>query len=333
MFEGFYKLADPPFQLTPDNRFFFGSREHERAMAFLRYGMAQQEGFVVITGEIGAGKTTLIERLLSHLDYSRCKVGHIASTQLDGYEFLAAIADAFGLAPGEAPKEALIRRLKQNFEALHSQGIRPLIIVDEAQALGGEAIEELRMLSNMTLGARVPLQCILLGQPKFRETLSDPDMEQFRQRVVASCHLGALGADETRKYIEHRLRVAGWNGDPHIFDDAFVEIHECTRGVPRRINLLASRLLLMGYLDQKHAIEANEVRIVARELELELGPLHGPGETARSNGATPGVAIDRVHEELQSRLRQVERMCERQNRVTKRALGLARRYVQTQNSK
>lgn len=327
MFEGFYNLAGPPFQLTPDNRFFFGSREHERAMAFLRYGIAQQEGFVVITGEIGAGKTTLVERMLASLDYSRYAVGHIASTQLDAYEILSAIAVAFGLAEG-ASKEALIRLIKQNFEMLHRQGIRPLIIVDEAQALGSDAVEELRMLSNITQSARVPFQCVLLGQPKFRAALSDPQSEQFRQRVIASCHLGALGMDDTRKYIEHRLSLVGWKDDPHIMDDAFEELHRCTGGVPRRINILASRLLLLGFLEEKHSIEANEVRSVAQELELELGPLHGLGEIGRPNGATLGDVMDHAFEELQSRLRHVERMCERQNRITKRALGLAHRYLQ-----
>jgi len=332
MFEGFYNLAGPPFQLTPDTRFFFGSREHERAMAFLRYGIAQQEGFVVVTGEIGAGKTTLVERLLASLDYSRYAVGHIASTQLDAYEILSAIAVAFGLAE-EASKEALIRLIKQNFEMLHRQGIRPLIIIDEAQALGSDAVEELRMLSNITQSAKVPFQCVLLGQPKFRAALADPQSEQFRQRVIASCHLGALGIDDTRKYIEHRLSLVGWKDDPHFMDDAFEELYRSTGGVPRRINILASRLLLLGFLEEKHSIEANEVRSVAQELELELGPLHGFGELERSNGATLGVVMDRAFEDLQSRLRQVERMCDRQNRITKRALGLAHRYLQARKPK
>jgi putative secretion ATPase (PEP-CTERM system associated) len=333
MFEAFYNLAGPPFQLAPDHRFYFASQEHKKAMAFLKYGIAQQEGFVVVTGEVGAGKTTLIELLLANLDTGKYVAGRIASTQVDGYELLCMIAEAFGVPSDGAAKATLIGRIRQNFEMLHRQGTRPLIIVDEAQALSGEAIEELRMLSNIAQGAKVPFQCVLLGQPKFRTALSDPQSEQFRQRVIASCHLGALGMDDTRKYIEHRLALVGWKDDPQIFDDAFEEIHRCSGGVPRRINILVSRLLLLGFLEEKHSIEAHAVRSVARELEIELGPLHGPAETERSNGATLGAAIDRVYEELQSRLRKVERMCDRQNRVTKRALSLAHKYLQGRNSK
>jgi putative secretion ATPase (PEP-CTERM system associated) len=333
MFEGFYNLSGPPFQLAPDHRFYFASQEHKKALAFLKYGIAQQEGFVVVTGDVGAGKTTLIELLLANLDTGKYVAGRIASTQVDGYEILCMIAEAFGVPSDGAGKAALIGRTKQNFEMLHRQGMRPLIIVDEAQALSNEAIEELRMLSNIAQGARVPFQCVLLGQPKFRATLSDPQSEQFRQRVIASCHLGALGMDDTRQYIEHRLALVGWKDDPHIFDDAFEEIHRCSGGVPRRINILASRLLLLGFLEEKHSIEANEVRGVAQELEIELGPLQGPGETAQSDAVTLGVAIDRAFEELRSRLRQVERMCERQNRITKRALSLAHRFLQARNAK
>jgi putative secretion ATPase (PEP-CTERM system associated) len=332
MFEGFYNLAGPPFQLAPDPRFYFASQEHKKAMAFLKYGIAQQEGFVVVTGEVGAGKTTLIELLLTNLDTGKYVAGRIASTQVDGYEILCMVAEAFGVPSDGEAKAALIGRIRQNFEMLHRQGMRPLIIVDEAQALSSEALEELRMLSNIAQGARVPFQCVLLGQPKFRDRLSDPQSEQFRQRVIASCHLGTLGMDDTRKYVEHRLAFVGWRDDPHISDDTFDEIHRCSGGVPRRINILASRLLLLGFLEGKHTIEANEVRGVAQELEIELGPLHGRDETAQSDGATLGASIDRAYQELQSRLRQVERMCDRQNRVTKRFLSLAHRYLQARKS-
>ena len=202
MYENFYSLSGMPFQLTPDSRFFFGSQEHNKAMAFLQYGIAQQEGFVVVTGEIGAGKTTLVEHLLTSLDASKHVAARVVTTQLDGYDILCMIAGAFGIASEGVDKAALIGRMKQLFASLQAQGKHPLVIVDEAQSLTTEAIEELRMLSNLTLGAQAPFQGILLGQPEFRSTLSGPHLQQFRQRVIASCHLEALGAEDT----VHRVR-------------------------------------------------------------------------------------------------------------------------------
>ncbi len=333
MFESFYSLSAPPFQLTPDCRFFFGSQEHKKAMAFLQYGIAQREGFVVITGDVGAGKTTLMELLLANLSPGKYVAGRVASAQLDGYEIVCAIAEAFRVTADNAAKGALLGRIRERFDMLHEQGKRPLVIIDEAQGLHAEAFEELRMLSNMTLDASAPFQCILLGQPELRATLSDPQSEQFRQRVVASCHLGALAMEDTRKYIEHRLALVGWKDDPHFFADTFEEIHRRTGGLPRRINMLCARLLLLGFLEEKHAIEASDATKVAEELALELGPLSAPVEAVHANGVSLAAAVGRAYDDLQSRLRHVERANERHQRAFKRVLDLARRYVQSQDPK
>jgi len=304
-------------------------------MAFLQYGIAQQEGFVVVTGEIGAGKTTLVEHLLTNLDPPACR-GAVVTTQLDGYDILCMIAGAFGIASEDIDKGTLISRIKQLFAGLQAQGKHPLVIVDEAQSLTTEAIEELRMLSNLTLGARAPFQGILLGQPEFRATLSGPHLRQFRQRVIASCHLDALGADDTKRYIEHRLTRVGWSNDPHFSDSAFEEIYRRTDGIPRRINTLCSRLLLLGYLEEKHAIDADEVVSVAREMASELGPLTpdrvdvglvDPYWDAAANGGQRG------HEDLQPRLARVERATERHDKAINRVLDLALKYLPAQGSK
>lgn len=332
MYECFYSLSGMPFQLTPDSRFFFGSQEHRKAMAFLEYGISQREGFVVVTGEIGAGKTTLVEHLLTGLDVSKYVAARVVTTQLDGYDILCMIAAAFGIASEGIDKAALIERMKQLFADLQTKGRHPLVIVDEAQSLSTEAIEELRMLSNLTLGAKAPFQGILLGQPEFRNTLAGPLLQQFRQRVIASCHLEALGAEDTRRYIEYRLTRVGWSNDPSFSPAAYDEIHRHTGGIPRRINTLCSRLLLLGYLEERHGIGGEDVVSVAHELSAELGPLTRNPENGGSGTAPSDVSLVRP-EDLYPRLARVERATDRHGRAINRALELALKYLPAQGSK
>jgi putative secretion ATPase (PEP-CTERM system associated) len=271
MYTDYYGLTTLPFQLTPDALFYFESRVHSRAMAHLKYGLQQGEGFIVITGDIGAGKTTLVERLCATLDPDRYVIAKISSTQTTADDMLRMIAAGFGIQAENLNKGDLIKR----FEAMASThcraGRRLLLLVDEAQNLSLTALEELRMLSNFIVGNKAPLQSFLLGQPQFRPTVALPEMEQLRQRVLASYHLGPLAADETRCYIEHRLRVAGRRTDPKFTDDSFARIHDLTHGVPRKINTLCSRLLLFGFLEEIRAIDGETVVRVAGELDMEVG--------------------------------------------------------------
>lgn len=331
MYESFYSFTGMPFQLTPDSRFYFGSGEHRKAMAFLQYGLSQQEGFVVVTGEIGAGKTTLVEHLLSTLDPGEYIAARVVTTQLGGYDTLCMIASAFGIASEGIDKGTLINRVRQLFISLQAQGKHPLIIVDEAQSLTTEAIEELRMLSNLTTGARAPFQGIFLGQPEFRLALSSPELQQLRQRVIASCHLGALGAEDTRKYIEHRLTHVGWANDPSFSDGAFDEVHRNSGGIPRRINSLCSRLLLLGYLEERHAIDATAVANVAQEMAIELGCPDRDSAT-RQNNADIRYDSAGATEELQSRLRRVERMTQKHDTTIVRVLDLALKHLPVQDA-
>jgi putative secretion ATPase (PEP-CTERM system associated) len=303
MYESFYSLSGMPFQLTPDSRFYFGSQEHKKAMSFLQYGLSQQEGFVVITGEIGAGKTTLIEQLLSTLNPERFVAARLVTTQLGGFETLCMIGAAFDVYRQGMDKPALISALRRFFDEMRSRQKHPLIIIDEAQSLTLDAIEELRMLSNLSQGSRPAFQGIFLGQPEFRSALARPELQQLRQRVIASCHLSALNAEDTRKYIEHRLAHVGWTGDPKFSSDAFEEIYRRTGGIPRRINTLCSRLLLMGFLDESHAMDAAAVRRVAQEQVGELDSLaiapsplgQAPAKRAE-NGAEPGAMLALLNE-------------------------------------
>lgn len=271
MYEAFYGLSANPFQLKPDPHFFFDSKGHRRAMAYLDYGVSRGEGFIVITGEVGAGKTTLMRNLLRRLDSNRIRAAQIVNTALDAEDILRSAAAAFGLPYENANKITVISRIEAFLRQCDQLGKRALLLVDEAQNLAPRAVEELRMLSNFQTDDKCLMQIFLLGQPEFRRTLLSPDMEQLRQRVIATYHLAPLDAAETRAYIEHRLRTAGWNGDPEISNAAFDLIHEFSGGLPRKINTLCDRLFLMGYLEELHTYGESELQVVIGELQREFG--------------------------------------------------------------
>jgi putative secretion ATPase (PEP-CTERM system associated) len=280
MFEAHFGLKTSPFQLGSDPSFYFGSQGHANALAYLKYGLFQQEGFVVITGEVGAGKTTLINLLLDSLDPEQVVAAQVLSTQLNPRELLEAICLAFGVPVRGTSKAQLVSALEAFLTAVAAGGRRALLVVDEAQNLGRREIEELRMLSNFQFGSRALLQSFLVGQPELRPMLASPSMAQVRQRVIASCHLGAMDADETRRYVEHRLQHAGWQGPPLFADDAFPPLFAATDGIPRRINVLCTRLLLATYLEGGRQVNAAAVTDTARALLLELG-----------NAAAGGTAV------------------------------------------
>ncbi|MDH5749566.1 MAG: XrtA-associated ATPase [Rhodospirillales bacterium] len=269
MYVDFFKFKAAPFQLTPDPRFFFGSSVHTRAKAYLTYGLDQKEGFIIITGDVGAGKTTLVGHLLSTLDATRHVAAKIVTTHLDAENTLRMVASAFGLEQEDADKATLLSRIESFLLAQHKEGRRALLVVDEAQNLSFETLEELRMLSNFQMEEVSLLQIFLLGQPQFRRTLASPDLDQFRQRIIASYHLGPVNAEETQEYVKHRLRAVGWANDPEITDAAFEEIYKFSGGVPRRINLLCSRLLLFGFLEEVHHLDRDSVMQVAEDLKEE----------------------------------------------------------------
>jgi len=269
MYESYYHLQGKPFQLSPDPHFFFSSRGHRRAMAYLTYGAHQGEGFIVITGEIGAGKTILARALARKMASQNLVIGQIVSTSLEADDVVRSVAAAFGLSQ-DNNKATLLDRVEQFLLASHRQGKRVLLLVDEAQNLPVRSLEELRMLSNFNYDDKPLLQTFLLGQPEFRKTLQSPEMEQLRQRVIASCHLGPLDQAETEAYIVHRLQTVGWRDDPSFSSEAFAAIYQHTGGIPRKINMLCDRLMLMGRLEEKHAFAGEEVAEVISELREEF---------------------------------------------------------------
>ncbi len=290
MYEQHFGLTGSPFQLNPDPAFFYDSRGHSHALSYLKFGAHQGEGFIVVTGEIGAGKTTIVRALLEELDESKVVAAQIVSTQLAAGELLRAILIAFGVPMTGDSKAHLISTLEAFLTSLCVQGKRALLIVDEAQNLGRESIEELRMLSNFQIGTHSLLQSFLVGQPELRNLLKSKAMEQLRQRVTASCHLTPLDSEDTRKYIEHRLHHVGWAGNPEFSAAAYETIHAWTAGVPRRINRLCNRLMLGAYLQERSGITEQMVIDTAAELRSEIGGLSdfAPVSAAATDEAVGG---------------------------------------------
>lgn len=326
MYDKFYRFTGIPFQLTPDSRFFFGSSGHSRAMAHLVYGLSQEEGFIVITGEVGAGKTTLVEQLCSQLDPHTYVIARVVTTRVSGDDLLRLVMSHFGLGDTQGvDKATLLRRFEEMVADQYRVG-RCLLVVDEVQNLSLAALEELRMLSNITVHGRASVQTILLGQPQFRPILASQDLEQLRQRVLASYHLGPLTEVETRAYIEHRLKTVGWADDPHWDDDAFLQVFRETGGIPRRINTLCSRVLLYSALDEEHTITGSIVERTSRELNQDLGA----GLVAASPPAPPSAAqAGPGQDALLRRIEALEHVTARQERVFRRLLDLLSAGLET----
>ncbi len=286
MYDDFYKLTGKPFQLTPDHKFFFNSKGHNRAMAYLRYGLEQGEGFIVITGGIGTGKTTLVRNLFEELNDMNVMAAQLVTTQVDPDDMLRMVSASFGLAHEGLNKATLLHNLEAIARARHAEGKQMLLVVDEAQNLPARSVEELRMLSNFQVDDKALVQTFLLGQEEFKRTLQSPGMEQVRQRIIASYHLEPLSPDETEKYILHRLQLVDWKQDPTFADGVLRMIHEFTGGVPRRINAMCDRLMLYGCLEELHHLEKDAVLAVMQELEQEVSFDPPPGEADQSNQPT-----------------------------------------------
>jgi len=330
MYESFYGLTGKPFQLNPDPAFYFGSRGHKRAFAYLQYGVYQSEGFIVITGEIGAGKTTIVRSLFEQLDRDRLVAAQLVSTQLDADDVLRSVSAAFGLPAKAVDKATLLASLEAFLCQLAIDGKRALLVVDEAQNLTPRAVEELRMLSNFQLGEQALLQSFLIGQPELRDMMHGQQMQQLRQRVIASYHLGPMDKAETQAYIEHRLVHVGWKGDPSIDAAAFELVYTLSGGIPRRINTICNRLLLAGYLQEKHAFGTDDVQAIAREIREELGPetaLASVAVARAREAATAPAAMLQDAGAVLARLREMDERIDRLEKTVGSAVDLLHRLL------
>ena len=295
MFDDFYGLKGKPFQLTPDASFYFESGTHRKALSYLSYGLAQGEGFVVITGEVGAGKSTLVAHLMATIDPARLTAAQVVTSSLDGEEIIHVIAQAFGLLIEGHDKAGALGAIEGFLHEEARAGRRCLLVVDEVQNLSISALEELRMLSNFQLGAHPLLQTLLLGQPEFRDLIQhSPQLEQLRQRIIAAHHLDAMQPSEVQPYVEHRLSCVGWQGNPSFDQRVFAELYEASGGVPRRINQIFNRLMLLGAVEERTRIDAALLQQVLAELAddtaLPLSTRRPKPEPVRAPGNLPRPA-------------------------------------------
>ena len=281
MYERFYGLRERPFSLTPDPSYLYPSRVHKEALSHLRYGIEGQAGFIVITGEIGCGKTTMLQTVLRSID-KKTSIARLMNTMLNARELIEAIMLDFGLEPRhDSSKPYLLRDLARFLVDQRNAGRLSLLVIDEAQNLSVQALEEVRMLSNLETEKSKLIHIILVGQPNLRDLLARPELEQLRQRVTVSYHLEPLKADDTFAYINHRLKHASV-GPPLTFPRAVTDIvHEHSRGVARMINVIADAILLYGYGADQHEIDET----LAREVVAELG-LAEPLDAAQDKDAS-----------------------------------------------
>jgi putative secretion ATPase (PEP-CTERM system associated) len=267
MYERFYNLRERPFSLSPDPDYLYPSRVHNEALGYLRYGIESRAGFIVITGEIGSGKTTLLQTVLRGLD-DRTSVARLVSTTLHARELIEAVMLDFGLDPGQArSKPYLLRDLARFLVEQRAAGRLVLLVIDEAQNLSLAALEEVRMLSNLETEKSKLIQIALIGQPNLREVLDRSELEQLRQRVTVSYHLQALDGPETAAYVKHRLRRAAVDAPLEFPREVTDLIHLHSRGIPRKINVIADAILLFGYGEEQRAITVDLARQALEDLE------------------------------------------------------------------
>jgi general secretion pathway protein A len=286
MYTQFYNLTKHPFQLTPDAEMLFVSEGHKNALSYFHYGLLQGEGFVVLTGNSGVGKTTLIKSLINDITHQHITAATITAANLDAFGVMETISSAFGLKFENKSKVALMKGINDFALESYKKNSRVLLIVDEAQTLLPEALEELRLLSNLEIKGKSLMQIFLVGQQELTSTLLSSEFEQLRQRIIASYHLTALSEADIRKYIEHRLHKAGWQNDPQIHEDVYKEIYRWSSGIPRKINLICDRLFLYGFTTENHTLELKDIEQVVADIEKEI---RGSLDSANDSSLTASV--------------------------------------------
>lgn len=338
MYDNHYGLSGRPFQLTPDPAFWFDTATHRKAMAYLGYGLSQAEGFVVITGDPGAGKTTLVGHLMGRIDRERLHVVKLVTTQIDAHDLLHLVAEGLGADTRGLAKAQVLSAVEKGLHAVARTGKRTLLIVDEAQALPMQSVEELRMLSNFQAGGHALLQIFLLGQPEFRARLADPSLEQLRQRVIAMHHLEPMGVEELGPYIAHRLSVVGWTGRPDFTDEALAAMHRWSAGSPRKVNQLAGRVMLFGAIENIDSFTADDVEAVIADLDDDTpAPAAGPvpPEPVVERLAEPAAPTAPSAETVAhaARIARLEARLEEQDAALRRVLTLMVDFIENEESR
>ena len=295
MYASFFGINEKPFSITPDPRYLFLSERHAEALAHLVYGINEAGGFIQLTGEVGTGKTTVVRSLLTQAP-KHAEIALILNPRMTPTEFLLAICEELGISvPAESERSLkdLVDLLSRHLLAAHADGKRIVLVVDEAQNLAPEVLEQVRLLTNLETETQKLLQIILIGQPELRELLGRVELRQLAQRITGRYHLDPLSRDETVAYVRHRLRVAGATRE--IFGNgALREIHRLSGGVPRLVNIICDRALLGAFTEDRHAISAGIVRRAAGEVfDKTIQPRWLPWAAASAAGV---VAVDPVTE-------------------------------------
>jgi general secretion pathway protein A len=271
MYKSFYNLKRNPFEITPDPTFLFPTTRHNEALASLYYGVTAHRGFVVLTGEVGTGKTLIVRSLLGLVQRRDIAFALIFNPSLSPLEFMRYIAGDFGLPVAGKAKDELIHGLNDFLLQRHQKGLTTLLVVDEAHYLSAEILEEVRLLTNLETSQQKLLQIVLAGQPELDQKLDSHELRQLKQRIALRCHLDALSLDETRDYMRRRLEISGAPTPGEIFSDAAVEaVFSHSRGVPRLINTICENALLSGYAKQAATIGNEIIDSVARDLRLAV---------------------------------------------------------------
>ena len=314
MYEAFFNLRQKPFELVPDPEFMYLSRAHKKALTYLDYGIRERAGFILLTGDVGSGKTTLIRNLLSKR-YERVTLAKVFNTRVSSEQLLAMINDDFGLNVAGKDKISLIRDLNDFLLEQHAAGNHPILIIDEAQNLAADLLEEIRMLSNLESSHSKLLQIVLVGQPELRDTLARPELLQLRQRISINCHLKALSRQEMAEYIVHRMAVAG-NEQALSFPSGTLDlVYQYSRGIPRLVNIICDFLMLSAFAEEVTLVSLEMARDVVGDLDFEnhfwgaeqaRGASAGAGEGADAAAGGESVAgVGAANEQVSGALKEI----------------------------
>ncbi len=269
MYNKFFNLRENPFNVNPDPRYLFFTPSALEALASLTYGIQTRKGIVLLTGEVGTGKTTLLNKLLDWLHERQAATSFIFNTQLSASDLFDCLMADFGILPASRTKGEMLLRLNRWLLERHQVGQSAVLVVDEAQNLSQQALEEIRLLTNLETSSEKLLQIVLSGQPELEEKLRHPQLRQLLQRITLRCRTSQLSLAETRGYVAERLHIAGANGEPIFSTEAIESIYNYARGIPRVINVLCEHALINAYIDQQRPVPAQLIDDVAREFELD----------------------------------------------------------------
>ena len=305
MYQKFFGLRESPFNVNPDPRYLYLTRQIQESLAGLTYGIQNRKGFILLTGEVGTGKTTLLNRLLDWLHGQRVKTAFVFNSQLNTSQLFDFIMADFGIPSDTRQKSQVLLKLNQWLLERYRAGETAVLIIDEAQNLSLQVLEEIRLLTNLETSTEKLLQIVLTGQPELEEKLKLPQLRQLRQRITLRCRTSALTLEETFGYIAERLRIAGANGEPIFSKEAIQTVHVYSRGIPRVVNLLCEHALINAYVDHLRPVPAHLVEEVAREFQLdEIEPIAPSNIPNGANHSTDTQALLQNLDELLGRLRE-----------------------------